>query len=79
MQGIPLEAHGGMWFLQVEAPPLFGRQVTMFLNKHFWEHWIGRSGLTYWRARSSDLSPLDFFYAVALNLVCTLIVTYAKT
>lgn len=53
--GIPL------YFQQDGAPPHFAIQVRNFLDFHFPNRWIGRSGPVQWAARSPDLNPLDFF------------------
>jgi len=50
-----------VWFQQ-DGAPHFSLQMRNFLNNTFPERWIGRRGAIEWPPRSSDLSPLDFFF-----------------
>lgn len=50
-----------IWFQQDGAPPHYGLEVRQYLDIVFPNHWIGRRGYIEWPARSSDLSPLDYF------------------
>jgi hypothetical protein len=49
------------FFQQDGAPSHFECKVRAWLNDHFPQRWIGRSGPVEWPARSPDLTPLDFF------------------
>ena len=50
------------FFQQDGAPPHFTLSVSEFLNEQYPNRWIGRNGLIFWSPRSSDTTPLDFFF-----------------
>lgn len=47
-------------WIQQDAPPDFSNDVRDLLNLHYENRWIGRNGPVLWRARSLDLTSLDF-------------------
>lgn len=56
-------------FQQDGAPPHYPRGVTGWLNANL-PRWIGNREPIHWPARSSDLTPLDFFvWPFVKNLV----------
>jgi hypothetical protein len=61
LSDVPLHIRREPWLRQDGAPPYFGRQVTVFLNQHFQNHWIGRQGPVPWPPMSPDLTPLDYY------------------
>jgi hypothetical protein len=50
-----------MYFRQDGAPAHKAIIVKQYLNDIFLNRWIGIQGVISWPARSSDLTPLDFF------------------
>lgn len=62
LDDVPLHLRNQMYYQQDGAPAHNGRQVSMWLNLHFPERWIGNNGPIMWPPRSPDLNPLDFFY-----------------
>ena len=58
-------------FQQDGAPAQFSRQVRAWLNEKFDDRWIGHGGPISWAPRSSDLTPLDFFFGVISNRTST--------
>jgi hypothetical protein len=50
-----------MWLQHDCAPPHYYRRVRQYLDNWRGDHWIGRGGPVAWPARSTDLTPLDFF------------------
>jgi len=61
LEDVPLDKRGLMYFQNDGAPPHSSRGVTNFLNYRFPGRWIGRCGPHHWPAKSSELSPLDYF------------------
>ncbi|RZC40138.1 hypothetical protein BDFB_007387 [Asbolus verrucosus] len=43
-------------------PPHFSLRVRNYLNRRFRRRWIGRNGSHNWPSRSSDLTPMDFYF-----------------
>lgn len=43
------------------APPHYAKSVRQFSDETFSHRWIGRRGPIDWPARSSDITPVDFF------------------
>jgi len=56
-----LNIHRVMWYQHDRCPAHYGRRVTATLNEIFPNRWIGHNGPISWPARSSDITPLDFF------------------
>jgi hypothetical protein len=51
-----------MWLQHDGAPPHYYRRVRQYLDNNWkGDHWIGRGGPVAWPARSTYLTPLDFF------------------
>ncbi|GFS52141.1 DUF4817 domain-containing protein [Nephila pilipes] len=49
------------YFQQDGAPPHYHRDVRAYLDQNLSGQWIGRRGPIEFKARSPDLTPLDFF------------------
>ena len=52
------------WFQQDDTGPQYARLVRNYLHEVILNHWIGRRGTIEWPARSSDLTPPDYFFGV---------------
>ena len=50
-----------MWFQHDGAPAHNTANARRHLNEVFGNRWIGRNGPVAWPARSTDLTPLDFY------------------
>lgn len=61
LQNIEAFREGQMWWQQDGAPPHWYRPARDFLDNHFPERWIGRSGPLAWPARSPDLTACDYW------------------
>ena len=48
-------------FMQEGAPPHYATVVRNWLDRHFNDRWLGRSGPEELPARSPNLTPCDFF------------------
>ncbi|KAF2901785.1 hypothetical protein ILUMI_04401 [Ignelater luminosus] len=51
-----------IWFQTGGAPTHNVRRVKKYLNENFPRPWIWRGGEISWPVRSSDQTPMDFFY-----------------
>jgi hypothetical protein len=78
LENVSLEERRVMWFQHDGAPSHNARRTRETLNRKYPNMWIGRGGPRAWPARSSDLTPLDFFlwgtikeyvYRVPINTV----------
>jgi hypothetical protein len=50
-----------IYYMHDGAPAHYDQSVRHFLDKTFPDRWIGRRAPIDWPARSSDLTPTDFF------------------
>ena len=50
-----------LFWQQDGAPPHFFKPAREWLNVHFQDRWIGRTGPIAWPPRSPDLTPCDFW------------------
>ena len=57
---VPLDERVRIRYLHDGAPPHFARPVTKWLNNHFPNQCVGRSGPVAWLLRSPDLNPCNF-------------------
>jgi hypothetical protein len=60
LKDVPSNVHEGMWF-QHDCPSPFSHQVSIWLDSHFQNTWIGCEGSIVWLPHSPSLKPLDFF------------------
>lgn len=60
LENIPLNIRRRCWFQQDGAH--FYRDVRIFLDEQYPNHWICRGRPILWPPRSPDLNPLDFFF-----------------
>ena len=51
-----------LYFQQDGAPSHYFRGVQEHVDETFLLKWIGRKGPIDWPARSTDLTPMDFFF-----------------
>ena len=58
---MPLCIRRQMWFQEDGAPAHTSENVRQYLDHTFPNIWIGRYGPVPWPARSSDLTPSDFY------------------
>jgi hypothetical protein len=61
LEDVPLHIRRELWLQHDGTPPYFSGQVTVFLNQHFQNRWIGLQGSVAWPPRSPDLAPLDYY------------------
>lgn len=62
LDDLPLADRRLVWYQHDGAPPHFARVSRNWLDAEFGPRWIGRGGPVAWPPRSSDLTPLDFFF-----------------
>ncbi|XP_064469895.1 uncharacterized protein LOC135384630 [Ornithodoros turicata] len=58
---LPLARYGQLWFPHDGAPAHRSSPPRAYLDHAFPNQWGGRFGPVPWPARSSDLTPMDFF------------------
>lgn len=61
LEDVPLAIRRRMILQMDGCPAHYARTVRNFLNEHYPNRWIGRSGPVGWPARSPDMTPLDYF------------------
>lgn len=61
LEEVPLNMRKDMWLQQDGAPPHNSCVVREFLDRKFFNKWIGTNGPILWPPRSPDMTPLDFF------------------
>ena len=61
LENVPLGIRQHMWYQHDGAPAHYHRDSRAYLDQVFPNRWIGRAGPVSWSARSSDLTPLDFY------------------
>lgn len=61
LDDLPLNLRENLYFQQDGASIHSTLQVREWLNRHFYNKWIGRFSENPWPARSPDITPLDFF------------------
>ncbi|KAJ8953311.1 hypothetical protein NQ318_012105 [Aromia moschata] len=62
LENLPINEYFHIYYQQDGAPAHNARRVRDHLNQTFDDRWIGTYGPVRWRARSCDITPLDFFY-----------------
>lgn len=61
LDDVPLTTRRRLMLQMDGCPAHYARVVRNFLNQHYPNRWIGRSGPVGWPARSPDMNPLDYF------------------
>ncbi len=56
-----------IFYMHDGAPPHYAQSVRQFLHETFPDRWIGRRGPIDWPARSTDLTPTDFFLGAVIK------------
>ncbi|EZA62313.1 hypothetical protein X777_04052, partial [Ooceraea biroi] len=59
-EDVPLNMRRNSWFQLDGCPAHYGRSLRQWLNIHYPNRWIGRTGPVAWPTRSPDFTPLDF-------------------
>jgi hypothetical protein len=67
VEDVPLQQRYHGWIQMDGAPAHCGRVVREWLNRHYPQRWIGRSGPVLWPPRSPDLNPMDYYVWGALK------------
>jgi hypothetical protein len=62
LEDVPLAVRQRLWFQHDGARAHYGEDVRQWLNATYPGRWIGRGGPIAWPPRSSDLTPMDFFF-----------------
>jgi len=66
---VDLATRQRLWMQQDSVPPHYARNGRNILNQMFLNRWIGKGGPVSWPFRSSDLTPLDFFFDYLKRIV----------